>query len=250
MGGARPKALMSDAGCAYIAKFSSSTDSYDLVKAEYVAMQLASKAGLQVADTRLVSAAGKDVLLVKRFDRSYQAGSVQRHLLLSGLSLLGLNEMEARYASYRDLADLMRKSFADPTAELHQLYARLVFNVLIGNTDDHARNHSAFWDGQHLSLTPAYDLCPQMRSGREAAQAMQLGGIRGSLSTLANVLSVCGAFHLSEPAARDLIEQQVSVVEDYWPECCDAAGLALVERKRLWGQAVFNPFCFEGWRAI
>lgn len=65
-------------------------------------------------------------------------------MLLSGLSLLGLNEMEARYASYRDLADLIRKAFTEPTRELHQLYARLVFNVLVGNTDDHARNHSSF----------------------------------------------------------------------------------------------------------
>ena len=248
VGGARPKALVSDNGKSYIAKFSSSTDNYDMVKAEYVAMQLAAKAGLQVADTRLVSVAGRDVLLVERFDRSYQVGTSQRHMLLSGLSLLGLNEMEARYASYRDLADLIRKSFAEPTRDLHQLYARLVFNMLIGNTDDHARNHSAFWDGQDLSLTPAYDLCPQMRSGREAAQAMQVGGVQGSLSTLVNVLSACEVFKLTKPEAREVIERQVAVIEDHWAEVCDMADLGQVERKRLWGSAVFNPFCFEQWK--
>ncbi len=247
VGGARPKALVHDHGRAYIAKFSSSTDSYDIVKAEYIAMQLAAKAGLRVADTRLVSVAGKDVLLVERFDRSYQADSIQRCMLLSGLSLLGLNEMEARYASYRDLADLIRKAFAEPVRELHQLYARLVFNVLVGNTDDHARNHSAFWDGQDLALTPAYDLCPQMRSGREAAQAMQIGGAQGNLSTLANVLSVCGAFMLSEAEARALIERQVAMIESSWAEVCDLAELGVVERERLWERVVFNPFCFEGW---
>ena len=245
VGGARPKALINDDGHAYIAKFSSSTDNYDIVKAEYVAMQLASKVGLNVADTRLVSVAGKDILLVERFDRSHKANSSHRHMLLSGLSLLGLNEMEARYASYRDLADLIRQKFVEPTHELHQLYARLVFNILIGNTDDHARNHSAFWNGRDLSLTPAYDLCPQLRSGREAGQAMQIGGTQGNLSKLANVISACGVFRLSEAEARDLIEQQVSTIEDNWAETCDLAELSMVERKRLWGSAVFNPFCFE-----
>lgn len=248
VGGARPKALISDEGRAYIAKFSSSTDSYDIVKAEYVAMQLAGKVGLRVASTRLVSVVGKDVLLVERFDRSGNAGGVQRRMLLSGLSLLGLNEMEARYASYHDLADLIRSAFVEPTQELHELYARLVFNILIGNTDDHARNHSAFWNGRDLSLTPAYDLCPQMRSGREAGQAMQIGGVQGNLSTLANVLSACSIFMLSESEARELIEHQIAVVEDSWMETCDLAGLGIVERERLWGAAIFNPFCFEGWR--
>ena len=145
------------------------------------------------------------------------------------------------------MADLIRKALAEPTQELHQLYARLAFNVLVGNTDDHARNHSAFWDGQDLSLTPAYDLCPQMRSGWEAAQAMQIGGVQGNLSTLANVLSVCGAFLLSEVEARVLIERQVAIVEGGWAEVCDLAELGVVERERLWGRAVFNPFCFEGW---
>ena len=162
--------------------------------------------------------------------------------------MLGLNEMEARYASYHDLADLIRSAFVEPTQELHELYARLVFNILIGNTDDHARNHSAFWNGRDLSLTPAYDLCPQMRSGREAGQAMQIGGIQGNLSTLANVLSACSIFMLSESEARELIEHQIAVVEDSWTETCDLAGLGIVERERLWGAAIFNPFCFEGWR--
>ena len=122
-----------------------------------------------------------------------------------------------------------------------------MFNVLIGNTDDHARNHSAFWNGHDLSLTPAYDLCPQMRSGREATQAMQVGGAQGNLSTLVNVLSVCGSFQLSEVAARELIERQVAMIEDQWGGVCDLAELGVVERKRLWGQAVFNPYCFEEW---
>lgn len=245
VGGARPKALIQDAQHHYIAKFSSSTDSYDLVKTEYVAMQLAKQVGLDVAETTLVSVLGKDVLLVQRFDRQpLPTGKISRHLLLSGLSLLGLNEMEARYASYRDLADLIRQHFADPQATLRELFQRLVFNILIGNTDDHARNHAAFWDGKSLRLTPAYDLCPQLRAGREATQAMQISGNQGNFSTLKNALSVCSVFQLTPASARELVEQQVTTIRQYWDSTCDAAGLAKTERGRLWERAVFNPFCF------
>src|SRR3546814_2737221 len=90
--------------------------------------------------------------------------------------MLGLDEMMARYASYQDLAEIVRHRFTDPSAILRQLFARIVFNILCGNTDDHARNHAAFWDGERLTLTPAYDICPQGRSGQEASQAMLISG--------------------------------------------------------------------------
>ncbi|UOG92828.1 MAG: type II toxin-antitoxin system HipA family toxin [Candidatus Thiothrix sulfatifontis] len=245
VGGARPKALLNDGRHSYIAKFSASTDYYNIVKAEYVAMQLAQHVGLDVAQTQLVSVMGKDVLLVERFDRFQQGNQHYRRCLLSGLSLLGLNEMEARYASYQDLADLIRLRFANPIAALHELFRRIVFNILIGNTDDHARNHAAFWDGNSLQLTPAYDLCPQMRSDREATQAMRIGGIHGNFSTLANVLSVCQHFQLSSEAARHLIDQQVETIQQHWHSVCEQAGMTTHERERLWQRAVFNPFCFE-----
>lgn len=248
VGGARPKALIHDEKHSYIAKFASSTDSYDMVKAEFVAMQLAQKVGLKVANTKLVEVMGKDVLLVERFDRTHLYNdehlTTKRHALLSGLSLLGLNEMEARYASYRDLADLIRQRFAQPKENLHELFKRLVFNILIGNTDDHARNHAAFWDGESLNLTPAYDLCPQLRAGREATQAMQIGGSQGHFSTLGNALSVCKAFQLDTEEAQQHIEYQVSTIQEQWDTCCAAAYMGEVEQQRLWQHAVFNPFCF------
>ena len=244
VGGARPKALICDAQHSYIAKFSTSADHYDIVKAEYVAMQLAKRIGLDVANTQLVSVMGKDVLLVERFDRIHSASGIYRRHLLSGLSLLGLNEMEARYASYIDLADLIRQRFKNPSTTLHELFNRLVFNILIGNTDDHARNHAAFWDGQHLTLTPAYDLCPQLRSGNEATQAMQISGSQGNFSTLQNALSICHAFQLPTEQAKQMIERQVDIIAASWLETCKTANMRPLERERLWQRAVFNPFCF------
>ena len=128
-----------------------------------------------------------------------------------------------------------------------ELFRRLVFNVLVGNTDDHARNHSAFWNGRQLTLTPVYDICPQLRSGLEASQGMDIGDIAGNASTLVNVLSACGKFQLREGETRSLIEQLIAVVEDNWTNVCDEAGLAAVERKQFWGRALMNHYCLQDW---
>ena len=247
VGGARPKAVVDADDAHYIAKFSSSTDTYDVVKAEFVAMRLAALVGLDVARVELKEVLGRDVLLVTRFDRLQTARGTTRRLLLSGLSLLGLHEMEARYASYRALADLIRQRFDAPGQTLRELFRRLVFNILVGNTDDHARNHSAFWDGRSLQLTPAYDVCPQLRSGGEASQAMGIGGVRGNLATLANAVSIADAFQVETKAARDIADDLLSGVRAHWDAVCDEARLGQGERKRLWGTAVVNPFCLEGW---
>lgn len=168
IGGARPKALIEDGAKKYIAKFSASADLYSIVKAEFVAMRLAALADLMVAPVKLVRSSHKAVLLVERFDREKMGKRYwRRHGLISALTLLKLDEMMARYASYEDLATIIRYEFADPKRALRELFGRLVFNILCGNTDDHARNHAAVWDGSRLTLSPAYDLCPQPRSGGE-----------------------------------------------------------------------------------
>jgi len=251
VGGARPKVLISDNRRHYLAKLSSSSDHYDVVKAEYVAMKLAQIAGIDVAQVQLEQSLGKDILLVERFDRIKQKnGSEARRLILSGLSLLELNEMEARYASYQKLAELIRYQFANPLNLLHEMYKRLVFNILIGNTDDHARNHAAFWDGVALRLTPAYDICPQSRSRRVATQAMDLEGKQGNHSTLVNALSVYPVYMLEKQEAIDIINRITSVIEDNWLNVCNEADLGQNDRKRLWKMAVLNPYCFEGFSML
>jgi len=248
VGGARPKALIiDDKQQQYIAKFSSTTDTYNVVKAEYVAMKLAQVAGLNVAEVSLTQSLGKDILLIKRFDRVHSGESVSRRLMLSGLSLLGLNEMEARYASYRNLADVIRQRFSEPGMTLEELYRRLVFNVLLGNTDDHARNHSAFWDGREFTLTPAYDICPQLRTGLEATQAMSLEGDEGNHSTLTNCLSIAPTFQINKDNAKEIIESLIKVIRDHWSDVCDDAQMTVIERAHLWERAILNPYCFQGW---
>lgn len=100
IGGARPKALIEDKGVKYIAKFASTTDLYSVMKAEYIAMRLANLAGLNVAPVQLTKSANKDVLLIERFDRKCTQSGWLRKPLISALTILGLDDMMARYASY------------------------------------------------------------------------------------------------------------------------------------------------------
>jgi serine/threonine-protein kinase HipA len=244
IGGARPKALIESDQRKFIAKFSSTTDLYSVVKAEFVAMRLAARVGLDVATVSLTQAAGKDVLLIERFDRVPTAGGWQRKAMVSALTLFGLDEMMARYASYEDLAEIVRHRFTQPTATLRELFGRLVFNILCGNTDDHARNHAAFWDGQMLRLTPAYDICPQARAGNEATQAMLIAG-QERHSRLSACLDAAHHFLLSRQEALALVEAQLLVLGAHWTEVCEAAQLTTTDRALLWGRQFINPFAFD-----
>ena len=244
IGGARPKALLQelqDRGKKYIAKFPSSSDIYNVIKAEFVAMRLAALVGLEVAAVQLVEAAGKDVLLVERFDRTVKGDGWARKAMVSALTLLGLDEMTGRYASYEALAETIRHRFRAPEKTLQELFLRIVFNVLCGNTDDHARNHAAFWDGKELSLTPAYDICPQARTGNEASQAMRIVGDDNS-SRLATCIKAAPAFRLSQAQAHEICTEMTALMEHHWTSVCDEAKLPEVDRNRLWQRQFLNPY--------
>lgn len=240
VGGARPKATFTDDRRSLIAKFSSTTDTYPVVKAEAAAMELARRAGLHVAATELRHVLGKDVLLVKRFDRTDVPG--QRRMFVSALTILQLPEFAGRYATYYDLADTMRWRFTDRAGTLRELFARITFNICVGNTDDHARNHAAFWDGEQLTLTPAYDLCPQARTGGEAAQAMAIGRDGFRFSQLAGCVDAAREYELSAAEAREIIDHQIQVIRAQWDDAADAARLTAAERQALWGRQILNPF--------
>lgn len=241
IGGARPKALIEDGDKKYIAKFSSSTDVYNVVKAEFVAMKMAEVVGLDAAAVQLKIAAGKDVLLIERFDRTKTPHGWARKSMVSALTLFALDDMMARYASYEDLAEIIRYRFSDPKNNLKELFSRLTYNVLCGNTDDHARNHSAFWDGETLSLTPAYDICPQGRSGNEASHAMLISG-NNNLSQLKTCLAAAHSFLISKQDARAIFEHQIELIELHWDSVCDEAQLSEIDRKLLFRRQFLNPY--------
>jgi serine/threonine-protein kinase HipA len=245
IGGARPKALIDDGARKYVAKFSATTDSYSVVKGEYIAMRLAAIAGLNVAPVKLTHVAGKDVLLVERFDRTQDGDGWRRKGMVSALTMLGLDEMQARYASYQDLAEIIRFRFTKPGETLREMFGRMCFNILVGNVDDHARNHAAFWDGADLTLTPAYDICPQARAGEEASQAMLIVG-QDRASRIAICLAAAGHFQLDEAASVAIVAGQVRAIGDHWLAICGEAKLGEVDRALFWGRQFLNPYAFYG----
>ncbi len=247
IGGARPKAILDDSGRGVIAKFSSSTDTLAVVKGEFVAMELARRAGVDVASVELVSAAGRDALLVERFDREPNG---ERKMMVSALSILNLHDawgIAGRYATYADLADQIRRRFTEPDKTLRELFGRITFNVLVGNTDDHAKNHAAFWNGETLRLTPAYDVCPQLRSGNEAQQAMAYGPNGERDSQLAKCLAHAAVYHLDPTEATDIAGHQIAVIRDDWSEVCDLAQMPEADRNRLWGRQFLNEHALRDW---
>ena len=245
IGGARPKALIRDGDIKYVAKFSSSTDTFSVVKAEFIAMRLASTVGLNVAPVELVRAMNKDVLLIRRFDREPAEGGWKRRAMVSALTLLGLDEHFAAHASYEALADIVRARFTAPAETLRELFARMTFNILVGNTDDHARNHAAFWDGASLALTPAYDICPQSRTGREASQAMQIHD-RERRSQLSLCLAAANKFLLRDERALAIMRDQIAVIAGNWDAACNEADLGDADRRLLWRRQFLNDLAFEG----
>ncbi len=225
IGGARPKATLIGEGTSWIAKFSSSSDGGSpRVRHEALGLELSRRCGVDTVDFRLTSAAGRDALLVRRFDRD-DGGS--RLMTVSALTMLNLDEMAGRYATYPDLLDVLRTHGAELSTAGPELFRRIAVNIVVGNTDDHARNHAAFWDGQSLRLTPAYDIDPCRTPGWDANQAMAYGRQGERVSSLAALLATAAVYGLTTREARSVIESVVTAIRDNWDEALDVVRLTL-----------------------
>jgi serine/threonine-protein kinase HipA len=163
--------------------------------------------------------------------------------MLSALTILGVHELEVRHSSYPELADAIRKGpWADIPATLRELFTRAVFNVCIRNTDDHLRNHAAFWDGQHLHLTPAFDLTPQPRSGQTATHAIALTRTGERHSQLRLCRQVAVEFKLSAKEAEQIIDHVISRIQSNWKDAVDHAELSARQAESLMGREFLNPY--------
>lgn len=245
VGGARPKVTLTDGHREYIAKFSSSTDTFPMVKAEAAGMDLARRVGITVPHTELVTSLGRQVLLVERFDRP---GHGQRRGMISGLTMLGFGDfLGARYSSYPELLDVLHRRSAVGADLSRAMFERIVFNIAIGNSDDHARNHAAFWDGKNTELTPAYDLAPQPRSGTQERQAMDISRDGSREAQFAVCVAAAEDYGLTRKQARELIDRQVATIRENWTDVADAAQMTNLERNGLLGRQILNPYTFEGY---
>lgn len=162
LGGARPKANILDADKSlWIAKFPSKTDTIDKATWEFLAYQLATKAGIEMAPCRMERILGKHhTFFTKRFDRE----NGERIHFASAMTMTGNNEDTIRdnQSSYLDIAEFISNHGANIEANLHQLWRRIIFNIAISNTDDHLRNHGFILTKEGWILSPAYDLNPSI----------------------------------------------------------------------------------------
>lgn len=224
LGGMRPKATVEDDGRLWIAKFPSREDRHAITRWEFATLELAARCGLDVPDRRLTLVNRRPVLLVARFDRRLRAGVRARAHYLSGLTMLGLHERDYGRGSYSDLAHWLRRHGASPRDDTLELFRRMVFNVLIGNTDDHLRNHAVIDFGKGFRLSPLFDVVPWLAAGGERMQAVGVGH-EGRLATVANALSDSGLFGLTEGAAKAEVRRLARVVRDEWQACFRSAGV-------------------------
>lgn len=227
LGGARPKASVRDRdGHLAIAKFPHKHDEINNVLWEAVALSLAGKAGIAVPSWRLETAAGKSVLLLRRFDRT----NAIRTPFLSAMSMLGAADLETR--SYLEFVDVLRQHGAAPKSDMEALWRRIVFSVLISNTDDHLRNHGFLYAGPDgWRLAPAYDLNPVPIDIKPRILTTAID-LDGGASSLELALEVAEYFELEGKQARE-IAAQVGRAVATWREEAARTGLTRPELDRM-----------------
>jgi serine/threonine-protein kinase HipA len=193
---------------------------------EYATMRLAHLANIHVPDFEVLEIGGLPVFLIQRFDRNRHG---QRLHYISANSLVGINKISARgteYAtqySYGGIAEIGRAISQTPIETSHELFRRMVFNILIGNIDDHLRNHGFIYSQEKklYSLSPAFDLLPNQESGPQYIGV----GAQGRASTMTNAISQCTRFYLNKDQALAIINDVYSVVAN-WKKVFQECGVA------------------------
>jgi len=243
MGGARPKNVVEDEEGLWVAKFPARNDRWNNAAVEGGMLRLARECGLRAAFSKITSIGGKDVLLVRRFDRRRVEGGYLRHRMVSALTVLRADEnpLDRSKWSYILLADELKRWVGSPDEDLRELFSRMVFNALISNIDDHPRNHALIAAGSEWNLSPAYDLTPMPQSSTERDLAMEVGSAQNRRANRHNLLSECGRFRLSREDAAHLIDKMKAHVSARWRDSVKACGGTEADLK-----AIERAFDYEG----
>lgn len=227
LGGARPKAsILDNDGHLSIAKFPSKNDEFNIVMWEAVSLALAKKAGLTLPTWRIEMIMKKPVLIIRRFDRIGQ----KRIPFLSAMSMLGAKDNEMH--SYLEIVDALRQYGAEPTNDMSELWRRIVFSILISNTDDHLRNHGFIYEREKgWRLSPAYDMNPTPVEIKPRILTTAIDFDDGTAS-IDLALSVAENFRLSQNQAKDII-REVAHSTSQWREIAQSFGLEKQEINRM-----------------
>jgi serine/threonine-protein kinase HipA len=227
MGGARPKVVVQDDEGLWVAKFNRPDDRWNNTRVEHAMLRLARKCGINAAESRIETVGGKDVLLIKRFDRGKTAYGYTRARMVSSLTVLRAGETpdaRARW-SYVILAEELRRIVAEPKKDAHELFQRMCFNAMISNLDDHPRNHAIIAPDQRWKLSPAYDLTPSPVVAQERRDlAMQVGD-QGRYANAKNIVSEHARFLLDKEEAEKIVADMRETV-CHWYDNVRACGVS------------------------
>ncbi len=227
LGGARPKAtVIGKDGRLNVAKFPWARDEWSVIRWEAVALDLAAAAAIKVPSWQLLTVQGNAVLVIDRFDRSPGNARIP---FMSAMTALQAKDHEDH--SYLEMADVLRQLGSAPEEDIRQLWRRMVFNVLISNTDDHLRNHALLRDEKGWRLSPAYDMNPCPRDISNGMHQLALNELdhTGSLEL---VMSVADYFVLGATDAKVVAKEVASAVSQ-WEQTAKRRGIGDGEIEQL-----------------
>lgn len=236
LGGARPKTVVEDSEGLWLAKFKSKNDRFDYATIELATMKMAAECGITVPKIKILKLPQGNIFMSSRFDREktpYTEASAGEHIngytrkhFVSALTMLGKDETESHLSSYSEIcAAIAKHARGSDNKEMKvELFRRMVFNIMVGNTDDHLRNHGFLREHNGYVLSPAYDAVPSPRHGSERYQHLSVGA-HGKQSTMENAISGCGVFGLIRDEAVSIIEGMKKIVAR-WQELYAGCGVS------------------------
>jgi serine/threonine-protein kinase HipA len=218
LGGARPKNTVEDDAGLWVAKFPARGDRWNSAAVEAAMLSLAARCDIRVPELRVERLGDESVLLLRRFDREKVDGGYHRHRMASALTMLraGNHATDNAKWSYLLFADELQRWSSRPAEDKAELYRRIVFNALISNSDDHARNHAVIAAGREWRLSPAYDLTPNPQPGIEERCLALACGHHGRAACRENIVSAAPRFGLDADEANALIDRTAEVIRGRW----------------------------------
>jgi len=248
MGGARPKAVVTRDGRQFIAKFPAQDDPFNIPLIEWATLELARICGLRVPATERASMPnGSTVMLIERFDRTLVPGGWARRPVVSALTMLGLHASESPTSSYAAISQAIGQfGAAGHVAEDRaELFARMVFNILVTNDDDHLRNHAFVWEAAigGWRLSPLYDVVPKPQVATQRYLHLGVGPL-GRLATLDNALQAGPMFGLRSEMAKEIVGRIAREVRE-WRTHFEAMGIDKKECDKV--QTAFRRPRDVGW---